>query len=171
MSIFQISKIQVRSGNIDQLPQLSVGEFGWATDTYQLFIGNNPNVIGPHPDNTEILTQYSKIEIHAAGEDMNVQYNENGVIAGSNKFNWSNGTSTLSILGKIEVNTIDADTIYVNTLIAGSINIGSLTVGTVTAGTIDAGTISGDNIQGRIVTQDGVEVLDVNSIIYGGTWG
>ena len=125
MSILQISKIQVRSGNIDQLPQLSVGEFGWATDTYQLFIGNDPNVIGPHPDNTEVLTQYSQLDIHAAGYDSDVQYNENGVLAGSNSFTWTSGTSTLNVIG-----TIYATTIY----------------------------------------QSGAQVLDVNSVINGGTW-
>ena len=107
MSILQISKIQVRSGNIDQLPQLSVGEFGWATDTYQLFIGNDPNVIGPNPDNTEVLTQYSTIEIEAAGDDTEVQYNENGVLAGSNNFTWTNGTSTLTVVGTIVATEID----------------------------------------------------------------
>lgn len=130
MSIIQISKIQVRSGNIDQLPQLSVGEFGWATDTYQLFIGNDPNVIGPHPDNTEILTQYSTIDIEAAGEDTEVQYNENGVLAGSNNFTWTNGTSTLTVVGNITANRIDGIVIY----------------------------------------QDNDQVLDVNSVIDGGTY-
>lgn len=65
MSIIQISKIQVRSGSIDDLPQLAVGEFGWATDDRRLFIGNDPNVIGPNPDNTEVLTQYSEIITNA----------------------------------------------------------------------------------------------------------
>ena len=125
MSIIQISRIQVRSGNIDQLPQLSVGEFGWAVDSKQLFIGNDPNVIGPNPDNTEVLTQYSTIDINAAGYDTDVQYNENGILAGSNNFTWSNGESTLTVVG-----TIYATTIY----------------------------------------QNDAQVLDVNSIIDGGTW-
>lgn len=58
MAIIQISKIQVRTGNLDDLPQLALGELGWAADEKRLFIGNDPNVIGAQPDNTEILTQY-----------------------------------------------------------------------------------------------------------------
>ena len=160
MSIIQISKIQVRNGNIDQLPQLSVGEFGWATDTYQLFIGNDPNVIGPHPDNTEILTQYSQLDVHAAGDDMNVQYNENGALAGSNAFNWSNGTSTLTIIGTIDVTTLNADTIFVNIF----------NVETINANTLNANTINSNIINGNTIYQSGNQVLDVNSVIDGGTW-
>lgn len=40
MAVFQISKIQVRRGLRDSLPQLSAGEMGWAIDTQELFIGN-----------------------------------------------------------------------------------------------------------------------------------
>jgi hypothetical protein len=150
MSIIQISKIQVRSGNIDQLPQLSVGEFGWATDTYQLFIGNDPNVIGPHPDNTEVLTQYSTIDINAAGYDTDVQYNENGALAGSNNFTWTNGTSTLTVVGTIEATTLNIDFIF--------------------AGNITANNISANRIDGLAIYQNGAQVLDVNSVIDGGTW-
>ena len=56
MSIIQISKIQQRSGNIVDLPQLDEAEFGWASDTKQLFIGKTtPN------ENIEVLTSYSQI--------------------------------------------------------------------------------------------------------------
>jgi hypothetical protein len=56
MSIIQISKIQQRSGNIVDLPQLDEAEFGWASDTKQLFIGKTtPN------ENIEVLTAYSQI--------------------------------------------------------------------------------------------------------------
>jgi hypothetical protein len=56
MSIIQISKIQQRSGNIVDLPQLDEAEFGWASDTRQLFIGKTtPN------ENIEVLTSYSQI--------------------------------------------------------------------------------------------------------------
>ena len=150
MSILQISKIQVRSGNIDQLPQLSVGEFGWATDTYQLFIGNDPNVIGPHPDNTEVLTQYSTIDINAAGYDTDVQYNENGALAGSNNFTWSNGENTLTVVGTIVATTLNIDFIL--------------------AGNITANNIAANRIDGVAIYQNDAQVLDVNSVINGGTW-
>lgn len=64
MSIIQISKIQVRTGNLVDLPQLSAGELGWADDERRLFIGNDSNRVGdPDPNNTEILTKYSPLEI------------------------------------------------------------------------------------------------------------
>ena len=150
MSILQISKIQVRTGNIEQLPQLSVGEFGWATDTYQLFIGNDPNVIGPNPDNTEVLTQYSTIDINAAGYDTDVQYNENGALAGSNNFTWSNGESTLTVVGTIVATTLNIDFIL--------------------AGNITANNIAANRIDGVAIYQNDAQVLDVNSVINGGTW-
>jgi hypothetical protein len=56
MAIIQISKIQQRSGNLVDLPQLDEAEFGWATDEKRLFIGKTtPN------ENIEILTSYSHI--------------------------------------------------------------------------------------------------------------
>jgi hypothetical protein len=56
MAILQISKIQQRSGNLVDLPQLDDAEFGWATDAKRLFIGKStPN------ENIEVLTSYSQI--------------------------------------------------------------------------------------------------------------
>lgn len=56
MAILQISKIQQRSGNLVDLPQLDDAEFGWANDAKRLFIGKTtPN------ENIEILTSYSQI--------------------------------------------------------------------------------------------------------------
>ena len=43
MAIVQISRIQVRRGqkNVGSgVPQLAGGEFGWAVDTRELYIGN-----------------------------------------------------------------------------------------------------------------------------------
>ena len=42
MAIVQISKIQQRSGNLVDLPQLDEAELGYATDHHRLFIGNKP---------------------------------------------------------------------------------------------------------------------------------
>ena len=56
MAIIQISRIQHRSGNLVDLPQLSDAEFGWATDKKRLFIGkSSPN------ENIEVLTSYSNV--------------------------------------------------------------------------------------------------------------
>jgi len=56
MAIIQISKIQQRSGNLVDLPQLDEAQFGWASDAKRLFIGKTtPN------ENIEVLTSYSNI--------------------------------------------------------------------------------------------------------------
>ena len=56
MAIVQISKIQVRSGSLVDLPQLDEAEFGWASDDKRLFIGKTtPN------ENVEVLTSYSQL--------------------------------------------------------------------------------------------------------------
>jgi len=56
MAILQISRIQHRSGNQVDLPQLAEAELGWATDTKRLFIGKTtPN------ENIEVMTAYSNI--------------------------------------------------------------------------------------------------------------
>ena len=56
MAIIQISKIQVRSGDLVDLPQLDEAEFGFANDEKRLFIGKTePN------ENVEILTSYSSL--------------------------------------------------------------------------------------------------------------
>ena len=56
MAIVQISKIQQRSGNLVDLPQLDEAEFGWASDAKRLFIGKTtPN------ENVEVLTSYSTV--------------------------------------------------------------------------------------------------------------
>ena len=60
MAITQNSRIQIRKGLYDDLPQLASGEFGWAIDTRQLFVGNGTVAEGaPTVGNTEILTIHS----------------------------------------------------------------------------------------------------------------
>jgi hypothetical protein len=64
MAVVQISKIQVRRGKKSQtnIPQLAGGEFGWAVDSQQLYIGNGSVGEGaPFVGNTEILTERSNI--------------------------------------------------------------------------------------------------------------
>lgn len=64
MAVVQISKIQVRKGQKLQtgIPQLSGGEFAWAVDTQELFIGNGSVVEGsPAVGNTKIITEYDNI--------------------------------------------------------------------------------------------------------------
>ena len=110
MSIIQISKIQVRTGNLIDLPQLSAGEFGWADDDRRLFIGNDSNRVGdPDPNNTEILTTYSPIELSgnvtiANVENFHIGGGNNGYFLqtdGNGTLVWSAlpGTSNITIAG------------------------------------------------------------------------
>jgi hypothetical protein len=65
MSVTQISKITVRKGRKENLPQLSGGEFGWAVDTQQLYIGNGALEEGaPAEGNTEIITERNVLGIN-----------------------------------------------------------------------------------------------------------
>ena len=61
MAIISISRIQQRRGQANTgtgLPQLASGEFGWAIDTQELYIGNGAVSEGaPAVGNTRILTQ------------------------------------------------------------------------------------------------------------------
>ena len=60
MAVIQISKIQVRRGLQENLPQLASGEMGWSVDERRLYIGNGTLVEGaPTVGITEILTEYS----------------------------------------------------------------------------------------------------------------
>jgi hypothetical protein len=65
VAIVSISRIQIRRGRKNQgtgLPQLASGEFGWAVDTQELFIGNGSVAEGaPFVGNTKILTEKDNI--------------------------------------------------------------------------------------------------------------
>ena len=56
MAIVQISKLQQRSGNLVDLPQLDEAELGFASDEKLLFIGKDSPA-----ENIEVLTSYSNI--------------------------------------------------------------------------------------------------------------
>lgn len=58
MAILQISRIQVRRGLQENLPQLAEGEMGWALDSRQVYIGNGSSIDTPLPgESTRILTE------------------------------------------------------------------------------------------------------------------
>ena len=90
MAIVQISKIQQRSGNIVDLPQLDEAEFGFATDAKRLFIGKvSPN------ENIEVLTSYSNIAFSqiegAVGNlDISAVSVDDGQILAYDGTNWVN---------------------------------------------------------------------------------
>lgn len=62
MAVVQISRIQIRRGRANEgtgIPQLAGGEFGWAVDTQELFIGNGSVSEGaPYVGNTKVLTEH-----------------------------------------------------------------------------------------------------------------
>ena len=79
MAIIQISKIQQRSGNLVDLPQLDEAQFGWASDAKRLFIGKTtPN------ENIEVLTSYSNISFSqidgSDGGNFNIANATNGQV-------------------------------------------------------------------------------------------
>ena len=82
MAIVQISKIQTRSGNLVDLPQLDNAEFGFASDENRLFIGRTGNTIAS--ENIEVLTSYSNISFSqidgANGANFNLGNLTNGQI-------------------------------------------------------------------------------------------
>jgi hypothetical protein len=61
MAVVSISRIQIRRGRKNSgtgLPQLASGEFGWAIDTQELFIGNGAVSEGaPFVGNTKLLSE------------------------------------------------------------------------------------------------------------------
>jgi len=62
MAIVQISRIQIRRGLQQDLPQLASAEMGWSIDSQRLYIGNGTFQEGaPTQGTTEILTQHSNI--------------------------------------------------------------------------------------------------------------
>jgi len=69
MAIVQISKIQIRTGDQSDLPQLDIGELGFATDTQNVYIGNDPILYPPVGSNTtltQILTDSANCYINAS---------------------------------------------------------------------------------------------------------
>jgi len=70
VAVVQISRIQVRRGQKNSgsgLPQLASGEFGWAIDTQELYIGNGAVSEGaPYVGNTQLLTQYDDLFQYAS---------------------------------------------------------------------------------------------------------
>ena len=86
MAIVQISKIQHRTGANVDLPQLDIGEIGFATDDRRLYIGNDP-VIHPAANSatttqTEILTEISNLNFGKITGTSNGNINLANVVPG-----------------------------------------------------------------------------------------
>ena len=104
MAIVQISKIQVRTGAESDLPQLDIGELGFATDTRNAYIGNDPLMdppVGIQPTLTQLLTDSPNCYINASQligvlnihvTDLKIDGGTNGYVLqtdGSGNLNWS----------------------------------------------------------------------------------
>ena len=65
MAIVSISRIQIRRGKKNAgsgLPQLAGGEFGWAVDSQELYLGNGSVSEGaPNVGNTKVLTEHDNL--------------------------------------------------------------------------------------------------------------
>jgi hypothetical protein len=65
VAVVQISRIQVRRGQANQgsgIPQLAGGEFGWAVDGQELYIGNGSVAEGaPFVGNSKVLTEHDDL--------------------------------------------------------------------------------------------------------------
>jgi len=90
MAIIQISKIQHRSGDLVDLPQLDQAEFGFASDENRLFIGKTTGNV----ENIEVLTSYSTIDfnqINGAIGNLDISNNvANGQVLAYDGNNWVN---------------------------------------------------------------------------------
>lgn len=135
MAVIQISKIQVRRGLEENLPQLAAGEFGWATDTRKLYIGNgvtgNPDY-APSIGNTEILTIYSSDALSLRLDDLeanvaNLQANVTSIQSqlGINTLTFTNNTTanTSLTLSSLSTNIIDYKLIRATASRVGTISV------------------------------------------------
>lgn len=94
MAVIQISKIQVRRGLQENLPQLASGEMGWSVDERRLWIGNGTLAEGaPEEGNTEILT--SRTEILQVVESYTFRGEESGYVSRTGPSALSDVTRTL----------------------------------------------------------------------------
>jgi len=86
MAIVQISKIQHRTGSNADLPQLDVGEIGFASDEQKVYIGNDATLFPPAnaetTTQTEILTEVSRLDFGKIEGANNTTLNLSNVVEG-----------------------------------------------------------------------------------------
>ena len=181
MAIVQISKLQQRSGNLVDLPQLDEAEFGWASDAKKLYIGKETPV-----ENIEVLTSYSNIsfsQIDGSVGNLNIVQGNlaNGQVLTYTGTEWTNRGATsggLINLGNVSnvkitggaasyVLTTDGTgnlsfspqgVLYTNILAVSSAATGIMTVANTTPYT-----------NGQSITVSGVLGTNANTVINGQT--
>lgn len=99
MAITQISRIKVRTGDNADLPVLDAGEFGYSTDTEQLYIGNVGATLPS--DNTEILTASSSIP--APGSSGELIYNNIGYLGSISSVTYNGSVITLGNESQVSI--------------------------------------------------------------------
>lgn len=117
MAIVQISKIIHRLGAEIDLPQLDIGEIGFASDTNKVFIGNDPIIHPPgnpsETTQTELLTNSSTIAFSqiggASGTSLDISSAQTGQLLVANADSWTNaggsagGLITLGTAGNVKI--------------------------------------------------------------------
>jgi len=148
MAVIQISKIQVRRGLQENLPQLGSGEMGWSIDERRLFIGNGTLSEGaPEIGNTEILTIYSPIG--AALANIGIIESEISALQSNVAALQANATTTV-----YSVTLADNTATATNTAIIFSTTSTNFDY-TITRGSaVRSGTIQSTQVSGSVVYQD-----------------
>jgi hypothetical protein len=124
MAVIQISKIQVRRGLQENLPQLASGEMGWSVDERRLYIGNGTLVEGaPTVGVTEILTEYSNVILTASSIAANIAIAALGDAAAETLLN-----ATTANIGNITIPTINSRIIDYNIIRGTNTRVGSIKV-------------------------------------------
>ena len=162
MAIIQISKVLVRTGDEQDLPQLDTGELGYSTDVKKLYIGDDPtnNPENLIINNTEVLTEHSTIAFNQIDltdgayfttENLHISGGQNGYVLetdGQGNVSWgSKGSLTYNITNVTQsspsVLTFSSNHIFTNSQLItisdiygiANVSAGSLT-GTITANTL-----------------------------------
>jgi hypothetical protein len=124
MAVIQISKIQVRRGLQENLPQLASGEMGWSIDERRLYIGNGTLVEGaPTVGVTEILTEYSNVILTASSIAANIVIAALGDASSETLLN-----NTTANIGNITIPTINSRIIDYNIVRGTNTRVGSIKV-------------------------------------------
>jgi hypothetical protein len=140
MAVTQISKIQIRRGLQENLPQLSSAELGWSIDEQRLFIGNGTLAEGaPVVGMTEILTTqtiYSELALIEAlqGNVANMTANITSIQSELNSLEANVGlytttfTNNTSANTSISINSLSSQTIDYTIVRGATSRVGTLKV-------------------------------------------
>jgi hypothetical protein len=174
MAIVQISKIQVRTGARHDLPQLDVGEIGFATDEKTVFIGNDSvqyPADGIEPTNTQLLTNSPDCNINASQiigvltipvNNLKVLGGTNGYVLqtdGAGHLSWTAGSggggggSPGGVDGQIQFN--DSGVFAGDTGLTFDKTSNALTI---------SGNISADNVTGTLLTAVQTNITSVGTL-------